>query len=451
MPNLIGKKVGIAMQHFLKLSLLSAAICSSPLVSANDFWSHDRQWIFGDWKGERKQLEDQGYKFTAAIMSQGATNLDGGYNDSNTFKNAAQLTLGANFDLNKIAGWNNTTAAIMVTKRDGNALTLEQIKDPRSSALGNSQEIYGRGKIWRLTQAWIKKGSADHTMQFKIGRMGMSDDFNSSQCEFQNLLLCGGQLGKSIGSIWYNWPVSLWGTNVKYQFAPEWTLGVGVYEVNPDNVKTQSDSDGFNLDMNNVKGATIPIELAWKPKLAAFDGLAGEYKIGGLYSTAEANDVKTAGKVHDGKHSFWINAQQQLTQHDHDNKRGLFMSVNAVVNDKATTTVQSTQQLSFWYKGLLDNRPNDSIGLGFANYVMNERARDRQIETNESHGYYEYDALAANYIPIQHDELNVELNYTYHWSPAVMIRPNIQYIYQPAGVKEVDDAWVLGLTTRLSF
>lgn len=451
MPNLIGKKVGIAMQHFLKLSLLSAAICSSPFASANDFWSHDRKWLFGDWKGERKQLEDQGYKFTAAIMSQGATNLDGGYNDSNTFKNAAQLTLGANFDLNKIAGWNNTTAAIMITKRDGNALTLEQIKDPRSSALGNSQEIYGRGKIWRLTQAWVKKGSADHTVQFKIGRMGMSDDFNSSQCEFQNLLLCGGQLGKSIGSIWYNWPVSLWGTNVKYQFAPEWTLGVGVYEVNPDNVKTQSDSDGFNLDMNNVKGATIPIELVWKPKLNAFDGLSGEYKIGGLYSTAEANDVKTAGKVHDGKHSFWINAQQQLTQQDNDDRRGLFMSVNAVVNDKATTTVQSTQQLSFWYKGLLDNRPNDTIGLGFANYVVNERARDRQISTNENRGYYEYDALAVNYIPIQHDELNVELNYTYHWSPAVMIRPNIQYIYQPAGVKEVDDAWVLGLSTRLSF
>ena len=111
--------------------------------------------------------------------------------------------------------------------------------------------------------------------------MGMSDDFNGSQCEFQNLLLCGGQLGKSIGSIWYNSPVGLWGTNVKYQFAPEWTLGVGVYEVNPDNIKTGK-NDGFNLDMNNVKGAIIPVELAWRPKLAAFDGLAGEYKVGAL-------------------------------------------------------------------------------------------------------------------------------------------------------------------------
>ncbi|MEI2514054.1 carbohydrate porin [Acinetobacter soli] len=439
------------MQDFFKLGLISAALLSCQFASANEFYSQDRQWLLGDWGGNRQQLEQQGYKFTASIMSQAASNISGGFNDNTTVENAGQLTLGANFDLSKIAGWKDTSAAIMITKRDGNAITLERIKDPRSSTLGNSQEIYGRGKIWRLTQAWIKKGFDDNTVQVKIGRMGMSDDFNSSQCEFQNLLLCGGQLGKSIGSIWYNWPVGLWGANVKYQFAPEWTMGLGIYEVNPDNIKTQSNSDGFNLDMNNVKGATIPVELAWKPKLAYFGGLPGEYKIGALYSTAEATDVANPSKVHDGKHSFWINTQQQLTQQGNDPKRGLYISFNGVLNDKATTMVQSTQQLALWYKGAFDSRPNDSISFGLANYVVNERARDRQIAIDESRGYDQYDALASNYIPVQHDELNIELNYTYQWSPAVMLRPNIQYIHQPAGVKEVDDAWVAGLSMRLNF
>lgn len=228
-------------------------------------------------------------------------------------------------------------------------------------------------------------------------------------------------------------------------------MGVGVYEVNPDNIKTESNSDGFNLDMNNVKGATIPVELAWKPKLAAFNGLPGEYKVGALYSTAEANDIKTAGKVHDGKQSFWLNAQQQLTNNGQDPKRGLYISFNGVVNDKATTFVQSTQQLALWYKGPFDSRPNDSIGFGIANYVVNDRAKDKQIATNESRGYYSYDSIASDYIPIQDDELNVELNYTYQWSPAVMLRPNIQYIHQPAGVKEVDDAWVAGLSVKVNF
>lgn len=439
------------MPNLMKLSVLTIAVMGSQFALANELWSQDRQWLLGDWNGERQQLEQQGYKFTASIMSQAATNLDGGYNDNNTFENAAQLSLGANFDLEKIAGWKDTTASLVVTKRDGNALTLERIKDPRSSQLGNAQEIYGRGKIWRLSQAWIKKGFADNTVQVKVGRMGMSEDFNSSQCEFQNLLLCGGQLGKSIGSIWYNSPVGIWGANVKYQFAPEWTFGIGAYEVNPDNIKTASNSDGFNLDMNNVKGATIPVELAWKPKLALFNGLPGEYKVGALYSTAEANDVKTAGKVHDGKQSFWINAQQQLSHAGQDPKRGLYVTFNGVVNDKATTFVQSTQQLALWYKGPFDSRPNDSIGFGIANYVVNDRAKDKQIATNESRGYYSYDPIASNYIPIQDDELNIELNYTYQWSPAVMLRPNIQYIHQPAGVKEVDDAWVAGLSVKVNF
>ncbi|WP_245135457.1 carbohydrate porin [Acinetobacter nosocomialis] len=439
------------MPNVIKLSVLTIAVLGSQFALANEPWSQDRQWLLGDWNGERQQLEQQGYKFTASIMSQAATNLDGGYNDSNTFENAAQLSLGATFDLDKIAGLKDTTASLVVTKRDGNALTLERIKDPRSSQLGNAQEIYGRGKIWRLSQAWIKKGFGDNTVQVKVGRMGMSEDFNSSQCEFQNLLLCGGQLGKSIGSIWYNSPVGVWAANVKYQFAPEWTLGVGVYEVNPDNIKTESNSDGFNLDMNNVKGATIPVELAWKPKFAVFNGLPGEYKVGALYSTAEANDIKTAGKVHDGKQSFWINAQQQLSHAGQDPKRGLYVSFNGVVNDKATTFVQSTQQLALWYKGPFDSRPNDSIGFGIANYVVNDRAKDKQIATNESRGYYSYDPIASNYIPIQDDELNVELNYTYQWSPAVMLRPNIQYIHQPAGVKEVDDAWVAGLSVKVNF
>ncbi len=439
------------MPNVMKLSVLTIAVLGSQFALANEPWSQDRQWLLGDWNGKRQQLEQQGYKFTASIMSQSATNLNGGYNDSNTFENAAQLSLGANLDLEKIAGWKDTTASLVVTKRDGNALTLERIKDPRSSQLGNAQEIYGRGKIWRLSQAWVKKGFVDNTVQVKFGRMGMSEDFNSSQCEFQNLLLCGGQLGKSIGSIWHNSPVGVWATNVKYQFAPEWTLGVGVYEVNLDNIKTESNSDGFNLDMNNVKGATIPVELAWKPKLAAFNGLPGEYKVGALYSTAEANDIKTAGKVHDGKQSFWINAQQQLSHAGQDPKRGLYVSFNSVVNDKATTFVQSTQQLALWYKGPFDSRPNDSIGFGIANYVVNDRAKDKQIATNESRGYYSYDPIASDYIPIQDDELNVELNYTYQWSPAVMLRPNIQYIHQPAGVKEVDDAWVAGLSVKVNF
>lgn len=209
-------------QHQRKLLLVALMTLFNGTAQANDPWSSDRKWLFGDWDGNRQQLEQKGYKFNFSVMNQSAVNFDGGYNDDQELLNAYQLTLGANFDLEKILNWQNTQASLMITKRDGQSLASERIGDPRAAQLSSVQEIYGRGQSWRLSQAWLKKGFIDNTLTFKIGRMGMSEDFNASQCEFQNLVLCGGQIGKAVGSIWYNSPVSVWGANVKYQFSPTW-------------------------------------------------------------------------------------------------------------------------------------------------------------------------------------------------------------------------------------
>ncbi len=444
---------------FQKFTLLTTTILMTQFAVANEAWSEDRQWLLGNWNGSRTALEDQGYKFNLSFINESAQNIAGGYNDNSINTNASQLTLGTQFDLNKIAGWSDTTASISITKRDGQPLTNKRIADPRTGAFSSVQEIYGRGQSWRLTQFWLKKGFLDNKLQVKVGRMGFSEDFNGSHCEFQNLMLCGGQLGKTVGDIWYNGPVSSWGLNAKYKFTPELAFALGIYEVNPENAL---ESHGFNMDMDKARGAIIPVELSWTPKLALFNGLAGEYKVGAFYSTKEAKDVMSnvdggiwvkgeTAKMHDGKHSIWLNMQQQLTARNGDPKRGLFGSANFTFNDKATTTAYLSQQVAFWYKGAFNARPNDSIGLGLAHFDVNKRVRERQNYTNELNGLDASDYTLKQYLPVQHDELNIELNYTFNWSPSVMIRPNIQFMHQPGGVKQVDDAWVLGLTTRFNF
>lgn len=444
-------------RNTLLISLLTTLVLPA---HANEFWSQDRQWLLGDWNGQRQSLEQQGYKFNFSIMSQTAANLDGGYNNDHDILSAYQLSLGTQFDLAKIAGWENTQASLMITRRDGQSITLERVQDPRAGQFSSVQEIYGRGQSWRLSQAWIKKGFADNKFQFKIGRMGLGEDFNASQCEFQNLVLCGSQMGKTVGSIWYNSPVSVWGTNIKYLFAPDWSLGLGLYEVNPENAL---ENRGFNLRMDETEGAIIPVELAWKPQSGAYKNLPGEYKIGGFYSTADATDLKTANngeiqlaakdrEVHDHKYSLWLNAQQQLTQREGGNKnRGLYGTVNLTLNDSATNNVRNSEQIAFWYKGPFDSRPNDSVGFGIAHFDVNERLQDRQNYSNEINGLTVADYNNPKYAPIQRDEVDIELNYSYQWSPSVMLRPSLQYVYQPGGVKEVDDALVAGLSVKLNF
>ncbi|MCU4414100.1 carbohydrate porin [Acinetobacter sp. WU_MDCI_Axc73] len=432
---------------------------SSTTVFAFQPFAQDQKWITGDWNGKRNEWVQHGYQFNLAFQNESATNIKGGYDDSQKLFNANQWTFGALLDLEKIAGWNNTQANINITKRDGQSLSNDRISDPRAAQFSSAQEIYGRGQWWRLSSAWIKKGLIENQLQIKFGRMGLSDDFNSSHCEFQNLMLCGGQLGKTVGDVWFNYPVSQWGINAKYQFLPTWWVAAGIYEVNPENAL---EKHGFNLDMDHTKGALIPVELVWKPKLDLFNGLAGEYKVGAFLSTADARhvDLDEEGKIQpkavdrkweNNKHSIWLNAQQQVFSPENDATRGLFVSANFTFNDPATTVVKTSQQLAFWYKGAFDQRPNDTIGLGFAHFDVNPRVRDRQNVANQALGLNETDYADMRYTPIQYNELNIELNYHYQWSPAIALRPNLQYVHQPGGVKQVKDAWVAGLTMKLNF
>ncbi len=284
--------------------------------------------------------------------------------------------------------------------------------------------------------------------------MNIGEDFNSAPCEFQNLTLCGSQVGKTVANFWYNWPLTVWAANIKYDIHPEWTVALGVYESNPENAKQ---SKGFNLSTDGSKGVLIPLEFIWKPQLNGLDGL---YRFGAFYSTADATDVLTDEhgnaqlaaqhrQVHSGKYNTWFVAQQQLTQYSDDPKRGLVAYFNLNINDKATSQILGSQQVILQYKGLFDIRPNDSIGFGVARTQVNKRLRERQILSNEVNQVSDYGN--SLFTPVQYDETNVELNYTLNWSPSVMFRPNIQFVHQAGGVKEVKDAWVLGLTTRLNF
>ncbi|OAL76229.1 porin [Acinetobacter sp. SFB] len=440
------------LSYSLRLTIICSAVLMCQSSFANEPWSQDRQWLFGDWNGNRQELEEKGYKFTTTITTESASNLAGGYNDDNKTLHSYNLNLGTHFDLEKIKGWKDTEANIMISKRDGQELSGERISMPGYKHFSNVQENYGRGQSWRISSAWIKKGFKDNTVQVKVGRMGLNEDFDGGQCEFQNLILCGNQIGKTNGSIWYNFPVSGWAANVKYQFAPEWSIATGIYEINPENML---ENRGFNLTMDETEGAIIPLQLVWTPK---FDGKGGEYKIGAYYADVDMDDVKTNAnnqtavkgdsfKSHDDKYSFWLSGQQQLTAPDGNANKGLFATAHLVFNDKSTSTVESTQQLAFWYKGLIDSRPQDSIGLGIAHFDVNSRVADYQRYNNS----VMLDVGQPKPYFIQDDEVNIELNYTYRWSPAVMFRPNLQYIYQPGGISEVDNAWVAGLTMQLNF
>lgn len=409
----------------------------------------------GDWGGLRTDLYNKGYDINLEYVGEAATNLKGGYDNDKTARYSDQFAVGAQLDLQKILGWHDAEFKITVTERSGRNISNDRIGDPRTGTLSSSQEVWGRGQTYRLTQMWYKQKFFDGHLDIKAGRFGPGEDFNSFPCDFQNLTFCGSQVGNWTGDIWYNWPVSQWAARVKWAFNPEFFVQIGAFEQNPSELDREN---GFKLSGSGTKGTIIPVEAVWSP---SFQGLPGEYRVGYYKSSANANDVYEgadgqpqpisggAFKEHDEKHGWWVVAQQQVTSHNGDISRGLSVFAQATGHAKDTNNIQDYQSVGMTYRGPFDARPKDDLGLAFGRIHVNDRVTDREKLENALDGISDYDN--PNYIPVQKTEYNAEIYYGFHVTNWLTVRPNLQYVKNPGGVDQVDNAIVAGLKVQSKF
>jgi porin len=410
----------------------AAALVLAGNAMADEAFSSDSKWMTGDWGGERTKLIEQGIDIKMDYVGEVGGNLHGGFNDDKTARYSDQFGLGAALDLQKLLGWDNTQAKIQLTNRNGENISNDRIGDPRAGTLSSSQEVYGRGHMVRLTQLWIQHQFFD-----------------------KNLAFCGSQVGNWATNIWYNWPVSQAAIRVKYNINDELYAQIGAYNQNPSQLEH---GNGFKLSGSGTAGTVLPVELVWSPKV---NSLPGEYRVGYYKSTAPANDVleddngqnaATTGnpyRVHDSKHGYWFVAQQQLTSHNGDASRGLNIAANATFHDKDTNFIDNYQSLMFVYKGPFDARPKDDVGIGFARIHVNDDVKKNAELVNASNGVSDYNDPVFS--PIRETEYNYEINYGFHVTNWLTVRPNLQYITHPGGVDEVDNALVAGLKIQSVF
>ncbi len=423
----------------LHLALL-ALITGSTQIHAESAFDPQGQYLFGDWSGKRTELANQGIKFEANLMSDTAYLADGGRDDGQDPLTSAQLWLGTQLDMGKLAGWNDVTVRAVMTARQGQSTSIRDLQDQNAPQLANVQGTFGRGnQDSRLSELSIEKNFKEQGISVKAGRLGLGMDFNVMACDFASTAFCAAQMGKWQGTIWMNTPVAQWGGRVKYQMNPELAAQVGVYEFNPDNGRGNAEGQGWSLDTDHADGVTVPVEVIWTPKQAV-NGLPGSYRVGGMYNTADnaENQFDIAkGKVggkgvspEDRTFGGWIAVEQQLTSTG-TGRQGLHGFANFTWHDRVTTKVDNSQQIGVKYIGLVDGHPNDILGLAANRVHVNNRLNQNT-----------FDASA---------EYNVELNYSYNATPWLMLRPNVQYVVNPGSTNRVDDAFVLGLTSRIVF
>lgn len=439
----------------IRLTCLAACVAAGmPVAQAADAFASDSPWMSGDWGGLRSAWLAKGIDIKLGYTGETSTLLRGGYHSHDrATRYADQFNAGADIDLQKLYGWQDAAFSIGLTNRNGAHNLNEKISDPRATGMGSTQEIQGRGSVTRLSELWMSKGWLDNAINVKLGRFAVSDDFAIEDCLFQGLAFCGSQPGNYVNSI-YNGPISQWAGRLRYRLAPDFYVQVAAFNVNPSNL---DNDNGLKLHTHGTTGTLVPVELVWAP---SFDHLPGEYRIGYYHSTAQADDVykddngqpaATSGNAYrsnSSRHGSWVVAKQQLTSVNGDPSRGLTLTASATFQDRNTTPIDSYQKVSLVYKGLFDSRPTDTLGLGIARvhassvFLRNARAANANSGLAED---------AAGYLPEQHSEYAAELNYGVQVTRWLNVMPNLQYIKDPDGVREVQNALVFGLQVQSQF
>lgn len=420
------------------IGLLAAVLTmTTDLVSAGE-----DDHLFGDWSAD---LAERGIDLQIGWDTASAGNLSGGSRKVIRYADNWKFSLG--LDLERLWGWSDTTFQLVYTERNGRNAG----DDADLGIYGSTQELYGRGQTLLLTRMWLEHRFFDGALQLKAGRVNLDDDFALAPCNFQTLQLCSTQPGQLYGGFWLNWPLSVWGSRLRWNLSPALYLQTGVYQVNPRYTEGRYQrSNGWWPDNpSGTTGMLVPLELVWQPTLG---GLPGSYKFGVYDSSGGGTDVFTdlngdpliltgvSGRERSDAYGGYVTLSQQIT--GDAGGHGATVIVRATQGDRYTSAIIRQVTLSIEQRGLF-GRPRDGLGFGVAATDANPRlARAARLLNDADPGA---DA------PVLDSEYMAELYYNYSPAGWLNLRPNLQYFVNPGADSRRHDAFVVGLKTSVSF
>jgi porin len=405
--------------------------------------------LLGEWPSVRKQLADLGIEVSVTGVDEAVLNLSGG--ERRIAQEAGQVALQANFDLQKRLGLMGASISLTLVDRWGR----DAATDAGIPSLQLINEVFGRGNIIRLEQlAWNQKWFDDR-VETTAGRLAFGDEFFSYPCDFINLTFCPGQAGNVVGGYIYNWPVSQWAAVAQVNFGSEGYFKAGVFDSNTAYLDTTPNPASLPAFPGESQGVILPAEVAWTPK---FNGLAGNYQIGGWWNNSAAPNVAESidgepilvsglpGVPGHGRYGFSTVLTQQLTQEPGfmGPKNGLNAFFLATYADRRTSMEDYQIFGGLVQYGLGSWRPQDGYGIAVGTTHVNPNVADAQILAN---------ALGVGPGFVQRNEYVTEAWYGWQTAPWLNLKLDAQYVICPGGYTTPTNrnAFVLGVRTTVDF
>ncbi len=403
-----------------------------------DFQFPYSDFLFGNWLGARDLMFDYGLDFRLHYTSQPMYNAAGGQKKGGTYLHNLGLDILWDFET---FGIPNTSLLVRLSNRDGDSVSKEEVA-PREG--GNTfvvQEIHGE-QTAKVVNVQLNVNFFEEHVELAIGRLVAFDDFTVTQynCQFMNLAFCGAPRAAFLQNpgAWTVYPNATWGARIRLE-SPDrrWTLLGAVYDADYENREgdpTQSNSNNNGTDWRfGENGVLVAGELHYHNNRDSEVGLSGVFKVGGFWMNEDSEDIgKTDGSTVDGNGFLWFVGEHQLYRErdGEDEGLGAFGSFQYSLEDNAN---QMDYFVSFGlvYTGLLPwkSRSRDRTGLAFAHGAFSDALKTPRRQQG---------------LPTKKHETVIELNHRFEVGHGIALQPDLQWIINPAGTRDIPDAFLMG-------
>ncbi len=422
--------------------ILAVVLAGSRVVAADQAASIlERDQVTGEWMGARPMLCDCGIEIFGGYTVEVWGNTTGGIKTGSVY--TGLMNFGAEVDLEKTSGWKGAkvkTTWLWLSGRDasedltGNFLTVSNIAG--SNTL-------------RMFELWFQQNLVDDKISLRAGQLAADAEFLIS--DYSGLFI-NGTFGwpaaayMNIPSGGPAYPMGTLGARLALNPVDWFTFQSAVFQGNV--FEQNVNRHGFRWRLDAETGYTFlnEAQFRWNHREEE-TGLPGQFKAGAWFQSGSSADA-LAESTGSGNSGFYAILDQMLFREsgeaeccDKDGKSfkspvrvskpdqglGWFGRVSFAPADRNFTSLYFDTGLS--YKGLIPTRDNDTVGIGFGYAQLSNGARN---------------SLAADGSEPAGAEMVLEFTYQAQITRWLVVQPDLQYIINPGGANDLNNAFVVG-------
>ena len=397
-------------------------------------------------RGTVSSLNNAGIDIGGAYYAEPFYNW-GGLNDGGEYQGVLELYVNA--DMKKLGLWDGLCFHADGFQIHGNSIT--------GANIGGLMPVTSFEALpaTRLFELWLEQHLFNDTVSVKVGQLAADAEFFFAE---------GG--GYFINGTW-GWapiaaennpgggpayPLATPGVRVALAPTEQTNLKIGVYNGNPAPNCAAGDPQECNpdgLDFGLRDNALLMAEGSYSYTLGGGE-LPGTIKVGGwnhfgsfehLYVDAGGNPIAisgNSGKPLDNDYALYVILDQLLWHApgtEEGQGLGFFTRFAGAPDDR--NYVDFYFDVGLTLTGMIPGRPNDALAIGYAYTSISNKAQAFNVTNGDPAGEG-YEAL-------------IEIAYTMEVMDGWTLQPDFQYIMNPDGGVEADNATVVGARSTFAF